>query len=73
MKKVYRLDEIDCANCAAKLENAISKISGVKFAGINFFAQKLTVEIDDDRFDDVMADVVKTVKRQQPGCKVILQ
>ena len=70
MKKTYALDEIDCANCASKLENAISKIDGVYFASINFFAQKLTVDIDDERFDDVMKNVLKTAKRLEPGCKI---
>lgn len=73
MKRVYKLDEIDCPNCAAKLERAITKVDGVKNAGINFFAQKLTVEIEDDRFDEVIENVIKTVARQQPGCKVITQ
>lgn len=70
MKKTYTLDEIDCANCASKLETAISKIDGVNFANINFFAQKLTVDIDDEQFDDVMKNVMKTAKRLEPDCKI---
>ena len=68
MKKTYVLDEIDCANCASKLENAISKIDGVNSASINFFAQKLTVDIDDKRFDDVL----KTAKKLEPDCKIVM-
>ena len=72
MRKIYTLDEIDCANCAAKLEETISKIDGVKYANINFFAQKLTIEIDDDRFDDVMKIVVKTAAKEEPDCKIVM-
>lgn len=72
MKKIYSLDEIDCANCAAKLENAIAKIDGVKYANINFFAQKLTIEIADEQFDDVMKTVVKTVAKEEPDCKIVM-
>ena len=70
MKKTYLLDEIDCPNCAAKLETAIKKVDGVENAGVNFFAQKLTVEIADDRFDAVMAEVMKVIKKMEPDCEV---
>lgn len=71
MKKTYVLDEIDCANCAAKLEEAIKKVDGVKFAAVNFFAQKLIVEADDNEFDEVMSNVRKVCKKQEPDCKII--
>ena len=44
MKKVFKLDELDCANCARKMEDLIKAIDGVDFASVNFFAQKLTLE-----------------------------
>lgn len=73
MKKIYALDEIDCANCAAKLENALSKIDGVDKVTVNFFAQKLILEAADDKFDAVLAEVVKTTKKVEPDCNIIIK
>lgn len=70
MKKTFTLDEIDCANCAAKLETAIKKIDGVNTAAVNFFAQKLIIDIDDDRFDAVMGNVLALCKKMEPDCKI---
>ena len=70
MKKSYVLDEIDCANCAAKLENAINKIDGVNKATVNFFAGKLIIDIDDDKFDTVFADVLKLASKMFPDCEI---
>ena len=62
MKKMYMLEDLDCANCAAKMEEAISKIDGVTYARVSYLAQKLTLEADDARYDDILAEVVKTCK-----------
>lgn len=70
MKKTYLLDEIDCPNCAAKLENAIKKVEGVENATVNFFAQKLIVEAQDSQFDAVMEKVLKVIKKMEPDCEV---
>lgn len=72
MKKVFKLEDLDCANCAAKMERAIAKIDGVTSATVSFMAQKLNIEADDARFDDIMKEVVKTCKRVEPDCKIIL-
>ncbi len=72
MKKVFKTEDLDCANCATKMERAIAKISGVTFANVNFMAQKLTVEADDAIFDDVMKEVVKVCKKIEPDCRIIL-
>ncbi len=71
MKKIYRLDEIDCANCAAKLERAVGKIDGVKQAEVNFMAQKMTLEIDDSRAEAVLAEVKKVCAKLEPDCALI--
>lgn len=71
MKKVYSLDEIDCANCAAKLEEAISKLPGVQHATINFFAQKLTLEAQDEEYENVFKSVEALVKKLEPDCKIV--
>ena len=72
MKKVYRLQDLDCANCAAKMERAIAKIDGVTSASISFMSQRLTIEADDARFDDIMKEAVKVCKKVEPDCRIIL-
>ena len=58
MKKKFKLQDLDCANCAAKMEEAIKKIEGVSDATVSFMAQKMTIEADDSRFDEIMKEVV---------------
>lgn len=72
MKKVYKLEELDCANCAAKMEDAIAKLDGVKAVTVNFIMQKLTLEADDDIFDDVLKKAAKAVKKIEPDCRIIM-
>lgn len=70
MKKKYKLDEIDCANCALKLENAIREIDGVSDVKVNYMMQKMTIEADDASFDDVEKKVIATCKRMEPDMDV---
>ena len=72
MKKTYILEDLDCANCAAKMEEAVKKIDGVKFASVNFLAQKMTLEADDEAFDEILKKAIKTIKRVEPDCRVIV-
>ncbi|MDE6068201.1 MAG: heavy-metal-associated domain-containing protein [Treponemataceae bacterium] len=72
MRKVFKLEDLDCANCAAKMERAVEKIDGVTSATVSFMAQKMTIEADDARFDDIMKEVVKTCKKVEPDCRIIL-
>lgn len=72
MRKVYKLEDLDCANCAAKMEDAIKKLDGVTNANVSFIMQKMTIEAADDRFDQIMKDVIKTIKKVEPDCRVIL-
>ena len=72
MKKVFKLEDLDCANCAAKMEAAIKKLDGVNDASVSFMAQKLTLDADDAVFDDVLKKVVKAIKKVEPDCTVIL-
>lgn len=71
MKKIYKLEELDCANCAAKMEDAIRKIKGVNDVAVSFITQKLMIDAEDAAFDDVMKQVVKTIRKVEPDCKVI--
>ena len=72
MKKTFKLEDLDCANCAAKMEDAIKKLDGVTNANVSFIMQKITIEAADDRFDQIMKDVIKTIKKVEPDCRVIL-
>lgn len=71
MRKVFKLDEIDCANCARKLEDAIKKIEGVDAASVNFLTQKLTLTAGDEVFDRVFDRVAKLVADLEPDCRII--
>lgn len=68
MKKVFKLEDLDCANCAAKMERSILKIHGVQSASVSFMSQKLTLEAPDDIFESVMDEVVKVCKKVEPDC-----
>ena len=70
MKKSIKLEDLDCANCAAKLENAVAAIDGVQRVTVSFMAQKMIVEVPDDRFDDILKQVVKAAKKTVPDCTV---
>ncbi|MBQ3517748.1 MAG: heavy-metal-associated domain-containing protein [Clostridia bacterium] len=72
MRKTIRMEDLDCANCAAKMEEAIRKIEGVSYVSISFMAQKMIIEADDNRFDDIMKQVVKAVKKVDRNCEVLL-
>ena len=64
------MQDLDCANCAAKMEDSIRKIDGVMSVSINFMAQKMTLEVADDRFDEVIAKIKAAIKKIEPDCKL---
>lgn len=72
MKKKYKLTDLDCANCAAKMEIAIKKIDGVSDATVSFMMQKMTIEAEDNRFDEIMKQVVAVCKKVEPDCVINL-
>ena len=63
MKKVFVIEELECANCAAKMQDALNKLPGVISAQVNFMAQKLTLEADDGVFDDVVKQAEKAMRK----------
>ena len=71
MKKNFKMIDLDCANCAAKMENAIKKIDGVQDATVSFMTQRLTVEADDSRFEEIMDKIVKACKKVEPDCRIL--
>ena len=73
MKKSYKLDEIDCAHCAAKMETAIRALDGVASASINFLAQKLTIEFADGADEaKVLKEADKACRKVDPDCHIVL-
>ena len=73
MKKHFKLQDLDCANCAAKMEEAIKKLDGVNDAAVSFMTQKLTLDADDARFDEILQQAVKICKRVEPDCTILLK
>ena len=73
MKKVFEMEDLDCANCAAKMEDAIRKIEGVTYVSISFMARRMTIEADDDKFDAIMKQARKAVKKVEPDCRILLK
>ena len=71
MKKKFKLDEVDCANCAAKMEDAIRKIDGVKEVSVNFMTQKMTLEAEDESFEAILDEACKVIAKVEPDCEVI--
>ena len=71
MKKRYKF-EVDCANCAAKVEEAVKKIDGVNDATVNFMAQKLVLDADDARFDEILKEVEAVAKKVEPDCELFV-
>ena len=70
MKLKFKIKGIDCANCAAELERAIQKIDGVTEASLSFMTEKLVMEIEDDRKDEVLKNLKKVVKKEEPDCTI---
>ena len=71
MKKRYKF-EVDCANCAAKVEEAVKKIDGVNDATVNFMAQKMVLDADDARFDEILQEVIAVAKKVEPDCELYI-
>ncbi len=70
MKKIYKLEDLDCANCAAKMENAIARLDGVKSVTVSFLTQKMTIETEGDDQSELMKQVVKLCKKVEPDCVI---
>ena len=71
MRKSFKLDEIDCANCARKLQDELAKLDGVDTVSVNFMTQKLTLSAADERFDEVLDRVVALTAKIEPDCEIV--
>lgn len=72
MKKVYKLEDLDCANCAAKMEDRIKKIDGISDATVSFLTQKMTIVTECDDQTEIMKEVVRVCKKVEPDCTICL-
>ncbi len=72
MKKAFKLDEIDCANCARELQEGLARLDGVTSVSVNFMTQKLTLEADDDEFDEVLQRVIDYAEEAEPDCEILV-
>ena len=70
MKRVVQMQDLDCANCAAKMEQAIRKIDGVQSCVINFMLQRMTLELDDERSTEIINQIKLAIKKIEPDCKL---
>ena len=73
MRKTFELEDLDCANCAAKMENGIKKLDGVKDASVSFMTQKMSIEtLDGVDMDALMKKVIKLCRKVEPDCRIKL-
>ena len=72
MKKIYKLQDLECAHCAQKMQDAIAKIDGVNSVSVNFMLQRMTIDADDASFDDIMKKAAKAVKKIEPDCRIVM-
>ncbi len=74
MKKSYQLVDLDCANCAAKMERAIAELPEVQSVSVSFLKQKLTVELEDESLRaEVMEKIAAVIARVEPDCELIIK
>ena len=71
MKRIYDLENLDCANCAAKMEEKIKKIEGVTAANVSFFAQKLVLEGDEARWNKILEETARAITSVDSDCKLL--
>lgn len=71
MKKKFKLQNLDCANCAAKMEDAIGRVNGVEKVSISFMTQRMTIEAEESRFDEIMKQVEAVCNKVEPDCVIL--
>lgn len=71
MKRSFKLEGLECANCAQKMEDAISKLDGVDSARINFMVSKLTIEADNSALDQVLDEAQSICSKYESECLIV--
>ena len=67
----FKIKGLDCANCAAELENAIGKIDGINSVSISFIGEKIIIEIEDSKKDEIIEKVKNVIKKEEPEVTII--
>lgn len=70
MERTIKLMDLDCAHCASKIENAVKKLEGVSSVAVDFLGQKMVLAAPDDRFDDILANAKKLIKKIEPDVTI---
>lgn len=71
MKKSYKMENLDCANCAAKMEAAISKLPGVNHVSVNFLLQKITIEAEKEDLPEILKQADACCKTFERDCSIL--
>lgn len=71
MKKTYLLEDLDCAHCAAKIEEEVGKLDGVEKSTVTFLTQKLVIEAEETKLPDITKEIKKIVKKLEPDVTVV--
>jgi len=71
MKKTYKLQDLDCANCARKMQDAIARIDGVDDVTVNFLTQKMTITLPEEREEEILTQAAKVCRRIEPDCRIL--
>ncbi len=72
MRKTFKLEDLDCAVCAAKMEKAVREIDGVIDVSVSYVTQKMALEAPDDRFDEILKKAQKVCKKVEPDCVILV-
>lgn len=70
MRKTYILEDLDCANCAAKIEEAVGRLDGVSRSTVTLLTQKLVIEVEEDKAGAITKEIKKIVKKFEPDVEV---
>ncbi len=70
MKVRFKIQGLDCANCAAELERTIQKLDGIESVNISFITQKMDIEFDETRREEIMQNIKKTIKKEEPDVTI---
>lgn len=71
MKKTFKLIDLDCANCAAKMEREAANVDGVNSVTFSFMTQKMKLDADDARFEEIVDEIAKICKKVEPDCQIV--
>ncbi len=70
MKSKFKIEGLDCANCAVQLERAIAKVSGITNVSINFMMEKMEIEYDENNKDEIIKKIKKVIKKEEPDVEI---